>query len=177
MAALIALVGAAPAQAQSATGRQATAPSTTGSVFSDIEKRIIEEYYRVKARVTGTDPQTPSSSTAPKKAGGTMRGLPKEVGKADDDDSAGKGKKDRAKPATPPPGLAKKDELPPGLAKKDKLPPGLKRDPLPSDLATKLPAPKPGTERLLIGDDLVLIDKKTSVVLDFIKGAAAAPKS
>ncbi len=174
-AALIAaIVGAGPAWAQGAS-KSAKGTSTVGTVFTDIEKRIIDEYYRLKARAVG-DPGGPA-----KKPAGTMRGIPKEVGKksADDDDAGpgkgkGKGKgigQSQGKSDELPPGLAKKDQLPPGLAKKDKLPPGLKRDKLPADLVAKLPAPRRGSERVLIGDDLVLIDQKTQVVLDILKNA------
>jgi Ni/Co efflux regulator RcnB len=112
-----------------------------------------------------------------------MRGIPKEVGKKsaeDDDTGPGKGKgkgkgqgqgQGQGKSDELPPGLAKKEQLPPGLAKRDKLPPGLQRDKLPTDLVAKLPAPPRGTERILIGDDLVLIDQKTQVVLDILKNA------
>ena len=194
--ACVALVAAAlaggPVWAQGSTKqgttKQGAAPKrTTGSlaaVFTDIEKRIVDEYYRVKARVTAGDAPAASSTGAAKRPVGVMRGLPRNTGKklADDDDAGqGKAKADAPPPAAAkkdalPPGLAKKDQLPPGLAKRDKLPRGLKRDPLPADLQAKLPAARPGTERILIGDDLLLIDKKTSVVLDILKGAAL-PKS
>lgn len=175
-AALIAAVLAAgPTWAQGTTKQSPAAKRATGgaaAVFTDIEKRIIDEYYRLKARVT---------AGAPRRAAGVTRGLPRNAGKKPaEDDDAGQGKA-KAKPEepppavkkdAPPPGLAKKDQLPPGLAKRDKLPPGLKRDPLPADLQAKLPAPRRGTERVLVGDDMVLIDQKTQVVLDILKGAA-----
>ncbi len=57
-----------------------------------------------------------------------------------------------------PPGLAKRDSLPPGLAKRD-LPPGLQK---------KLGNAPPGTERVIAGDDVVLIEKATGKILDVI---------
>ncbi|MCK6453522.1 MAG: RcnB family protein [Alphaproteobacteria bacterium] len=184
-AALIAAVPAAgPAWAQGTTKQSPAAKRATGgaaAVFTDIEKRIIDEYYRLKARVTAGDPPSASPAGAPRRASGVTRGLPRNAGKKPaEDDDAGQGKA-KAKPEepppavkkdAPPPGLAKKDQLPPGLAKRDRLPPGLQRDRLPADLVAKLPAPRRGTERVLIGDDLVLIDQKTQVVLDILRGAA-----
>lgn len=72
-----------------------------------------------------------------------------------------------------PPGLAKKDRLPPGLqkqlARNDRLPPGLEKRALPADLLSRLPAGHPGTERLIVGTDVVLVDAATQVVLDILR--------
>lgn len=71
-----------------------------------------------------------------------------------------------------PPGLAKKDQLPPGLQKQLKrnghLPPGLEKKALPGDLAARLPRAPKGTERVLIGNDVVLLDKKSQLILDIV---------
>jgi hypothetical protein len=71
-----------------------------------------------------------------------------------------------------PPGLAKKDKLPPGLAKRDSLPPGLAKRSLPSDLESRLGKLGKNRERSIVGDDIVLIDTATNVILDILKGAA-----
>ena len=75
-----------------------------------------------------------------------------------------------------PPGLAKRDELPPGLAKQlernGTLPPGLAKRDLPSDLDNLLPRRSGGLERLIVEDDVVLIDRTTGVVMDILDGAA-----
>lgn len=71
-----------------------------------------------------------------------------------------------------PPGLAKKDHLPPGLAKRDTLPPGLAKKALPSDLERRLSRLGKGRERAVVGDDIVLIETATGVILDILKGAA-----
>lgn len=70
-----------------------------------------------------------------------------------------------------PPGLAKRGgNLPPGLAKRDKLPPGLRGDPLPTELEQRL-SPLPSSYvRLKVGQDFVLMDRKTRVVLDMAVG-------
>ena len=68
-----------------------------------------------------------------------------------------------------PPGLAKRGgNLPPGLAKRDKLPPGLQGEPLPSGLEGKLSPLPPNCVRVRVGQDIVLMDKKTRVVFDVV---------
>ena len=72
-----------------------------------------------------------------------------------------------------PPGLAKRGgNLPPGLAKRDKLPPGLQGEPLPSGLEGKLSPLPPNYVRVRVGQDIVLMDRKTRVVLDVVYGIA-----
>ncbi len=75
-----------------------------------------------------------------------------------------------------PPGLAKKDKLPPGLQmqleKNGRLPPGLVRNDLPKRLQDKLYAPKKGTKRVIVGDDVILFDTATDIVLDILRGVA-----
>lgn len=81
----------------------------------------------------------------------------------------GKGKH-KGKSKQLPPGLAKRSQLPPGLAKKSKLPPGLAKRSLPLDLAAKLGVPPPGTEHVIVDDNVLLIESATGVVLDILKG-------
>ena len=72
-----------------------------------------------------------------------------------------------------PPGLAKRDSLPPGLERQlernGRLPPGLEKKQFPADLKARLPARLPGTERVIIGNDAVLIEIATNIVLDIIR--------
>lgn len=71
-----------------------------------------------------------------------------------------------------PPGLAKRDQLPPGLEKqlvrRGTLPPGLqKRIQLcPPDLERRLPPPPPDCAHVVIGGHIVLMNRRTNVVLD-----------
>src|SRR5262249_9142376 len=71
-----------------------------------------------------------------------------------------------------PPGLAKKDRLPPGLEKqlvrKGTLPPGLQKkvQPIPVELERQLPPPPPDCANVLIGGHLVLLNRRTSLVMD-----------
>jgi hypothetical protein len=71
-----------------------------------------------------------------------------------------------------PPGLAKKDRLPPGLEKqlvrRGTLPPGLEKrlQPCPEELERQLPPPPPDCAHLVIGGHLVLLNRKTSIIVD-----------
>lgn len=74
------------------------------------------------------------------------------------------------------------DHLPPGLAKRDRLPPGLERQLVrrgtlpsgwqrrmyacPPELERRLPPPPPNCAHVLIGANLVLVNRKTNVVVD-----------
>lgn len=130
-------------------------------IFSDLEKKIIRD-------VLGTTQPTSQS------------GDDAEKDNEDDDD---KNKKKRKKHKSKhkggkkgkgmPPGLAKRDKLPPGLQRQlernGKLPPGLQKKALPDDLEAKLPPAIEGTERKIVGNDVVLIDVATDIVLDVIR--------
>ena len=74
-----------------------------------------------------------------------------------------KAKKNKGKSGKMPPGLARHIErygtLPPGLAKK----------PLPPGLAGRLPATTAGRKRVIVGNDVVLIEAATGLILDIIK--------
>ena len=114
-----------------------------------------------------------------------------EGGKADDDDDKGKKnkkhKKDKksknkgkGKNNKMPPGLAKKKSLPPGLQKQfeknGRLPPGLANRELPDDLVRQLPTAKTGTERVISGSDMVLVDQATGVILDILRDVVTGRK-
>src|SRR3990167_1224056 len=72
-----------------------------------------------------------------------------------------------------PPGLAKRGgNLPPGLAKRDKLPPGLQGEPLPHDLEGKLTRLPASYVRVRIGQDIVLMDRETRLIVDVVYGIA-----
>ncbi|MFQ6016857.1 MAG: hypothetical protein ACE5KF_01565 [Kiloniellaceae bacterium] len=71
-----------------------------------------------------------------------------------------------------PPGLAMRAQLPPGLQKHiertGRLPPGLQKR-LPGDLRALLPR-RVGEDFRVVGDDIVLIETATNVILDVMKG-------
>ena len=75
-----------------------------------------------------------------------------------------------------PPGLAKRGgKLPPGLQKHlDKngtLPPGLQKrlEPLPQDLNLRLPGLPDYWDRVILGRDVILLDRRTNRILDIIE--------
>lgn len=74
-----------------------------------------------------------------------------------------------------PPGLAKREELPPGLQKhlerNGTLPPGLQKrlQPLPQSLEAKLPKTPEGVKRGVVAGSVVVIEERTSRILDIIK--------
>jgi len=71
-----------------------------------------------------------------------------------------------------PPGLAKKDRLPPGLEKQlvrnGTLPPGLEKRlyPAPVELERRLPPPPPDCANVLISGHIVLLNRKTNLIVD-----------
>ena len=71
-----------------------------------------------------------------------------------------------------PPGLAKRQDLPPGLQKHiertGRLPPGLEKRELPGDLRALLPI-RSGQGYRVVGNDIVLIEIATELILDVMK--------
>ncbi len=67
----------------------------------------------------------------------------------------------------------KSGELPPGLQKHIEkygtLPPGLQRKQLPPGLAKRLGSTRSGLKRLIVGDDVLLVEAATGIVYDIIK--------
>ena len=66
----------------------------------------------------------------------------------------------------------KHKSLPPGLAKQlhrnGILPPGLRRNYLPPGLRNRLPGLPPGQARVLVGNDVLLIQQTTGLILDIL---------
>ena len=117
------------------------------TVFSELERHVIEEYYRNKYGKRLREDK--------RKAKGKK----------------GKGKKNKQKGL--PPGLAKRDTLPPGLAKQlqknGRLPPGLEKRDIPSGLRSMLPRRLPGQKRVVVDNDILLIEEATGVILDILE--------
>jgi hypothetical protein len=71
-----------------------------------------------------------------------------------------------------PPGLAKRDRLPPGLerqlVRRGTLPPGLQKrlQRCPEDLERRLPPPPPDCAHMVIGGHIVLLNRRTNLVVD-----------
>jgi len=77
-----------------------------------------------------------------------------------------------------PPGLAKRERLPPGLQRQlqrnGTLPPGLakKLEPLPRELEVRLTPLPPGYVRVVVGTDVIILNKTTQKVLDILRDVA-----
>jgi Ni/Co efflux regulator RcnB len=71
-----------------------------------------------------------------------------------------------------PPGLAKRDQLPPGLERqlrvRGTLPPGLRKKmmPVPVEFEQRLPPPPEGCAHVFIGGNVVLVNRRSYLVLD-----------
>ena len=120
-----------------------TSEQIVDRVFTSVERRILRRYYEARAG-SSSDEQTHSKKRGHK----------------------GKGKKHKGMP----PGLAKRGgNLPPGLAKRGgELPPGLAKR-LPTDLAHELPPRSSRYRRVVVDNDIVLIDAATNKVLDILE--------
>jgi hypothetical protein len=118
-----------------------TTDELIGAIFSEIEKNTIEEYYRGR--------------------------FGKPV--ADHKKSGKKSKKQKGMP----PGLAKRESLPAGLAKQlernGRLPPGLEKRDLPDGLDKLLPPRRHGQQRVVVDNDVLLIETATGLILDILK--------
>ncbi len=144
----VAAVTAAPASAQT-TG--ATQPSgTVQTVFDEIEKRIIRDYFG-KKDAAGEDEKKKGKGHGKGKSGSMPPGL--------------------AKRGSLPPGLQRQ------LDQKGRLPPGLAKRELPADLHFKLKPAAPGTERAIVDGAVVLIERATGKVLDAIEGVVTGRKA
>ncbi len=140
---LVALLAVgAPVAARTAASETVVAQAVE-AVFNAIEKRLINDYFA--KRTVGK---------------GKVKIKPKKAGKS----------------GSTPPGLAAKKTLTPGHAKrlerKGTLPPGLAKRDLPSDLASLLPPVRPGHKRYIVGNDVVLIERATGLILDILFGVA-----
>lgn len=143
---------AAPVPAGAQTPGMTQPGGTVQAVFDEIEKRIIREHFGKKA----------------------------DAGEDEKKKKQGKGH-GKGKSGSMPPGLAKRGSLPPGLQrqldKNGRLPPGLAKRELPADLHFKLKPAAPGTERAIIDDAVVLIERATGKVLDAIEGVVTGRKA
>jgi hypothetical protein len=125
-------------------GALAATQANVSAVFTSEERRAIKEYYTKDI-----------------------------IDQAWESEGKGHGKKKGL-----PPGLAKKAKLPPGLRKQlqrnGTLPPGLeqKLEPLPEPLDVRLRRLPSEYERVVIGQDVVILDRTTQKILDIIRDVA-----
>ncbi len=108
--------------------------------FSELEKQIIEKYFKK------TESETNVSDDKSKKKN-KQKDLP-----------PGLAKKEKL-----PPGLAKQ------LERNGTLPPGLAKRNLPADLNAELPDPVEGLERAIVDNAVVLVEKATGRIVDILK--------
>ena len=143
-------IGAAPAPAQEggAPGSQGVTqgdPTIADLVLTEIEKRIIRDYYR-----GAPDDDDEAAGAGGQKGAKDKSGLPPGLAKKD----------------TLPPGLAMQLErngtLPPGLAKRD----------LPDDLRARLPRRPWGQNLVIVDDKVLLIERATDLILDVLDATA-----
>ncbi|MBT7942262.1 MAG: hypothetical protein HN719_02785 [Alphaproteobacteria bacterium] len=123
-------------------------------IFKEVEKRVIEEFFGKQAAKASTSGDDDKDGEKKKKKSKKNKGQ-----------GRGKGL---------PPGLAKRGSLPPGLKKQleknGTLPPGLATSELPAELESKLPPVPSDLERIIAGDNVVLMEKATGKILDIIQG-------
>ena len=162
LAAFLFLAACVPAQALA----QATTQQTVADiVFSEIEKRVLRDVLG-NGRYEAKDDGTYEKASKDNKYDDLEQGRDgKAYGKKNDKAGKGRGK-------GLPPGLAKKGKLPPGLQKQlqrnGRLPPGLAKNPLPYEAVVNLPPPQAGTERAIVDNNVVLLEKGTGLILDVL---------
>lgn len=154
-----------------------------GGVLTQEERTLIRDYFGKKlGEVMGTRKEADESHEKKETA---------KADKDDDDDAKGRGHKGKGHKAKGkhkgkgkskgkgrgkglPPGLAKRSALPPGLQRqldeRGALPKGLRTDDLPDDLEKKLPPIREQFKRVVVDDDVVLIERGTNRVLDILEG-------
>lgn len=71
-----------------------------------------------------------------------------------------------------PPGLAKREKLPPGFGKRDTLPRGLEGRLLPRDLESRLTVLPAMQVRILLGYDVLLMQRDSRLILDVLHAVA-----
>ena len=158
----------------------AQAQNTSDMIFSEIEKRVIKDYF-------GVDPnrQTTNQNRMPDWA---EREQVRDDDRDDDEDRGDKKNKNKknkdkknknksegkskGKSKDMPYGLSKRESLPPGLQKQfdknGRLPQGLAKRNLPTELQSKLITRPSEQEVTIVDNDVVLLDKVSGVVLDVI---------
>lgn len=151
---LFLLAIAAPSLARAANDGALTEGEIVTGVFNAIEKKILKDSLGRAAAVGVT-----------------------ETTRKDKKKNKNKKKKGKGGSDTLPPGLAKKNRLPPGLAMQlergGSLPPGLAKRDLPADLESRLPRRPKGQERVIVGNDVVLVERATGIIIDVIKDVLA----
>ncbi len=160
---------------------QNSGSSALGNAAIDAGKKILTEEAARQAGRYFTEEQKELirdvlGAATGQSSGATDSRDEEETRRSEQDTGKGKGKakgKGKGKSGKLPPGLAKKKELPPGLQKQlergGTLPPGLAKRSLPDELDEKLGDPAEDTERVIVDNDVVLIEKGTGIILDVLE--------
>ncbi len=158
-------------QAGAQTAEEAAA-AAANAAFNVIEKSLISDFFKStglkpkELKVLGEAASLITGEEALKEIADII------AGEDEDENVKGKKKKKKNKGGDLPPGLAKRDTLPPGLArhleKYGTLPRGLELRGLPDSLEARLPDLGPGRKRVVVDDDVLLIEKATGKVLDIL---------
>lgn len=160
--------GAAPAVAQSDANQV---------IFTEIEKRAIKRFYEaIGLRNPDRDDGIYRESRYPESRYSEDRhsedrysGKHKKSKKWKKHNKGKKRKAHKGKSKRMPQGLVKRHKLPPGLAKRQRLPKGLNRRRLFTNLERQLPPTPVNVERVLVDNNIVLIQKGTNLVLDILE--------
>lgn len=183
---LLTVIFTAAAGAQTA---EDTATAAAGAAFNVIEESMISEFFKStglmpqELEVLGDAASMITGEEAMSEAAPAIvdEGEDENEGEPVKDKRKKKKKKKKSKGGDPPPGLAKRDSLPPGLAKHlekhGTLPPGLELRGLPDSLEAQLPDPGPGRKRVVVDDDVLLIETRTGRVLDILRDVIGGPRS
>ncbi len=179
--AVMMLVASGPGWAQTSGVTQSD--PVIDAIFDEIEKRVIEEYYKATRAETGDDDGSQGQGKNKKKRKGKGRkqgwvqGIP--PGHLPPPGLCRAWLPDTPPGHQPPPGPCAEVRLgmPAGArlvyggskGDGDALPAGL-GEALPPYLIDELPLPYPDTERLLVDDDVYLVRLGTRVILDVIEG-------
>ncbi len=141
--------------------------------FTDHDRRLISSFYLDDNRVRDEDDDDHDKKKKKKK----NKHKHKEKHDHDDDDhDEGHGRHndhdEHGKNKDRPPGLAKREQLPPGLQKQwqrnGRLPPGLQGRALPVDLDRQLPGLPDNHVRLVVDNDIIIMDRTSRLIFDVI---------
>jgi hypothetical protein len=172
--------------ATSATQQSPSLPTTdqvttaSGRILKQVLDTVSGQTASTSDSSGSSGASTASSEAGPEGAEGGEGGKTGKDKKKKDKKSKKDKKKGKGKNKKMPPGLAKRKSLPPGLQKQleknGRLPPGLAKREMPTDLNTQLPPEKEGTERVIAGNDVVLLDQATGIVLDVLRDVVTGNK-
>lgn len=172
--------GLAPAAAQergsSIENIGKAAVGVASSVFAEEETQRIKDFFERRAAVLGKDKSGEDDTAADRDDDDNDNDIESSVGKKGGAQASDKGKGKSAKGRGKGRGAQNagrgRPSMPPGIAKNlergKELPPGIARNYLPSALEAELPTYE-GKSRVVIDDDVVLVDDTTGVIVDIIQ--------